>query len=310
MRYTLEKYKGLKTRFNCPRCNGKKTFTRYINIETNEYLSDNVGRCNKIDNCNYHYKPKDFFNDNKGFTQVYRPQQKPIIMEPKTMFTFPILKLEETLINYDNNNFALILAKLFGFEDAAKLLSLYGIGTSNKWFGANIFWQIDYMGIVRTGKIMLYNSETLKRVKEPYDHISWIHKGLIEDTQEIKQCFFGEHLINRFASKPIAIVESEKTAIICTHFMPDYIWLSAGNINGLNIEKFKVLQGRKVVLFPDLNKGYEIWEQKANEFKHIAEINVSYYLQRIATPEQKAKGLDLADYLIESINVAHVGNAA
>ena len=258
MRYTLEKYKGLKTRFNCPRCNGKKTFTRYIDIETKEYLSDNVGRCNKIDNCNYHYKPKNFFNDNKGFTQVYRPQQKPIIMEPKTMFTFPILKLEETLINYDNNNFALLLAKLFGYEDAAKLLSLYGIGTSNKWFGANIFWQIDYRGIVRTGKIMLYNAETLKRVKEPYDHISWIHKGLIEDTQEIKQCFFGEHLINRFPSKPIAIVESEKTAIICTHFMPDYIWLSACNINGLIIDKFKVLQGRKFVLFPDLNKGYEI----------------------------------------------------
>lgn len=315
MRYTLEKYKGLKTRFNCPRCNGKKTFARYIDIETNEYLGDHVGRCNKIDSCNYHYKPKDYFNDNKDIVNFWsstraRAKDNQLKPEPKTIFTIPVSKFEETFIDFDNNNFALILAKLFGYEDAAKLLSLYNIGTSNKWLGANIFWQIDFNWIIRTGKIMLYNIETFKRVKEPYDHISWIHKGLIKETEEIKQCFFGEHLINQFFSKPIAIVESEKTAIICTHFMPDYIWLSAGNINGLSIDKFKVLQGRKVVLFPDLNKGYEIWEQKANEFKHIAEVDVSYYLQRIATPEQKAKGLDLADYLIESINVAHVGNVA
>ena len=113
---------------------------------------------------------------------------------------------------------------------------------------------------------MLYNIETNKRVKQPYDHISWVHKDILTDTHELKQCFFGEHLINQFKLKPIAIVESEKSAIICSYFLPDYVWLSAGNINGLSIEKFKVLNGRKVVLFPDLNKGFEIWQQKANEF--------------------------------------------
>jgi len=55
MRYILEKYKGLKSRFDCPRCNGKKTFTKYIDTETNDYLSDHVGRCNKIDKCEYHF---------------------------------------------------------------------------------------------------------------------------------------------------------------------------------------------------------------------------------------------------------------
>ncbi len=119
-------------------------------------------------------------------------------------------------------------------------------------------------------------------------------------------------IIADFSLSTIAIVESEKSAIICTYFLPEYVWLSAGNINGLSIEKFKVLSGRKVVLFPDLNKGFEIWQQKANEFKHIAEVSISDYLQRIATKEQHANGLDLADYLIETItkNVGHVDNAA
>jgi hypothetical protein len=159
---------------------------------------------------------------------------------------------------------------------------------------------------------MLYNIETNKRVKQPFDHISWVHKDILTDTHELKQCFFGEHLINQFKDKPIAIVESEKSAIICSYFLPEYNWLSAGNINGLSIDKFNVLQGRKVILFPDLNKGFEIWQQKLIEFKHIAEVSISDYLKRIATPEQTAKGLDLADYLIETItkNVAHVDNVA
>ena len=310
MRYTLEKYKGMKTRFSCPNCNSKKSFARYIDLETNEHLADHVGRCNKIDSCNYHFKPKQYFEVNKDFKPDYSPQKIYIAPKPKLMFTIPIEQLDATLTKYDNNNFALILLKLFGYNEAVKLLTLYEIGTSKKWDGANIFWQIDVNGIVRTGKIMLYNWETNKRVKQPYDHISWVHTKILTDSHELKQCFFGEHLINQFKSKPIAIVESEKSAIICTYFLPEYVWLSAGNINGLSIDKFKVLSGRKVVLFPDLGKANDIWQQKVNEFKNIADVSISDYLQRIATPEQQANGLDLADFLISTIpeNVAHVPN--
>lgn len=314
MRYILEKYKGLKSRFNCPNCNGKKTFTKYIDTETNDYLGDHVGRCNKIDKCEYHFKPKQFFEDNKGFSfrTNTRARERGKYSIQKPMFTIPIEQLDATLTQYENNNFAFILFKLFGLSEAENLIATYGIGTSKKWNGANIFWQIDAKGIVRTGKIMLYNWETNKRVKQPYDHISWVHTKILTDSHELKQCFFGEHLINQFKSKPIAIVESEKSAIICSYFLPEFVWLSAGNINGLSIEKFKVLNGRKVVLFPDLGKANDIWQQKANEFKHIAEVSISDYLQRIATPEQQTNGLDLADYLISTIteNVAHVSNVA
>ena len=34
MNYILEKYNGLKTRFNCPNCEGTKCFTKYIDIDT------------------------------------------------------------------------------------------------------------------------------------------------------------------------------------------------------------------------------------------------------------------------------------
>jgi hypothetical protein len=55
-----------------------------------------------------------------------------------------------------------------------------------------------------------------------------------------------------------------------------------------------------VVLFPDLN-AYDNWNSKANELeKHLTgtSFKVSDLLERKATEIERAKGLDLADYLL------------
>ena len=58
-RFTLEKYRGLSTRYTCPQCGKKHTFTRYIdtknNIITYIYynISDNVGKCYRLDKCSF-----------------------------------------------------------------------------------------------------------------------------------------------------------------------------------------------------------------------------------------------------------------
>jgi hypothetical protein len=89
------------------------------------------------------------------------------------------------------------LIDLFGAEIVSELVNSYFIATSKLWKGATVFWQIDAEGKIRTGKIMLYNPTTGKRVKEPFNHISWVHKALKEPEYELKQCLFGEHLINQ-----------------------------------------------------------------------------------------------------------------
>ena len=64
-RYQLERYRGRSTRYICPQCKRKQSFTRYIDTYiNNEYISDNVGKCNRIDKCGYHYTPKQYFTDN------------------------------------------------------------------------------------------------------------------------------------------------------------------------------------------------------------------------------------------------------
>ena len=60
-------------------------------------------------------------------------------------------------------------------------------------------------------------------------------------------------MLNTFATAPVMLVESEKTAVIMSHFIPDYIWLATGGKNGcFNSEAMQVLRGRDVTLVPDL----------------------------------------------------------
>lgn len=174
------------------------------------------------------------------------------------------------------------------------------IGSSDKWPDATVLWQVDIEQKIRAGKIMLFNQITGRRVKDPYSHISWVHKEMNFGKEfNLKQCFFGEHILKHEPGVPVAIVESERTAIICyTHF-PEYIWLAAGSLHGLSIEKCMVLKWREVVLFPDLGKGYEIWEKKSVEIRQALGVNmkINYFLAQKAYADN-GEGLDLADYII------------
>ncbi|MCC9168624.1 DUF6371 domain-containing protein [Pontibacter harenae] len=194
------------------------------------------------------------------------------------------------------------LTDKLGVETAEKLISLYHIGTSKRWPGATVFWQIDRQGKIRTGKTMLYNARSGKRVKEPKDHIDWAHKYLGKENYNLKQCLFGEHLLRQFPDKPVAVVESEKTATVCMAYLPGYVWLATGSKGNLSRERCLVLKGRYVTLFPDLG-GYEKWSEKAKEMAGITSFTVSDILERIAIDEQRKEELDLADFLQSSTSV-------
>ena len=300
-RYILEPYKGMKTRYACPLCNSReKTFTRYVDTMTNEYINFNVGKCSRDNNCGYHYPPKQYFQDNNiSFDNPQRKRLlKPKFIEPisRPVSFIPIEPFKQSLNDYEHNHFVSYLINLFGRDTTTKLIERYYIGTSNHWSGANVFWQVGVSGKVHAGKVMLYNQKTGKRIKEPYIHINWMHRILKLDFN-LSQCFFGEHLLKVDPYKPVAIVESEKTAIIASVYLPQFIWLAAGSKVGLNSNKCKVLSGRNVVLYPDL-KCYEKWDIKAKELSHITGFKVSDFLERNATESEKSQGLDLTDYLI------------
>ena len=64
IKYILERYKsGGSNRFVCPSCGRKKCFTRYVDIDTGEYIDESCGKCDHTASCGYHYPPRDFFRD-------------------------------------------------------------------------------------------------------------------------------------------------------------------------------------------------------------------------------------------------------
>ena len=301
-KYILEPYKGMNTRYRCPTCQQRdKTFSLYIDTETNEHIHPTVGRCNRESNCGHHYTPKQYFQDNNISFDTPQPKAykpRPVTPQPKPVSFIPVEVFKASLKAHETNHFVQFLINLFGVEVASQLVSRYFIATSKHWNGATVFWQIDTQGKVRTGKIMLYSPTTGKRVKEPYNHINWVHKALKQPEFELKQCLFGEHLINQVLSKPVDIVESEKTAVIASVYLPQFIWVAVGSLTNLNSEKCSILKGLTVTLFPDLN-GFEKWSRKAKELSHFANFQVSDLLERKATDAERKQGFDLADYLIK-----------
>jgi hypothetical protein len=298
-KYILEPYKGMNSRYPCPSCK-QREFTRYIDTETAQYVNTKVGRCNRQDSCGYHYTPKQYFIDkNISFSETHLSnrncQPKAVTLQRRAVYLIDVEVFKDSLANYQQNHFVRFLLDLFGVEVTQKLIARYFIGTSTHWEGATIFWQIDIKGRARTGKIMLYDPATGKRVKEPYDKITWVHKALKLPDFGLKQVFFGEHLL-RDNTKPVAMVESEKTACIASVYFPGMIWLATGSLNNLKADKCAVLAGRKIILYPDLG-AFKKWSQQAKALPHFATFTVSNLLEQTATEAERQQGLDLADYL-------------
>ena len=168
---------------------------------------------------------------------------------------------------------------------------------------AIIFLQLDAAGQCRTGKIMHYNPSTGKRIKDETipSRINWLHTTLKRRHQlpkdwQLTQCLFGEHLLPQHPDKTVALVESEKTAIICAALMPQYLWLATGGKSQFN-NRLTSLKGRKIIAFPDID-AYHDWLRRTADFPHL-DLKVSDLLEKHATPEARTAHIDLADWLIQ-----------
>ncbi len=306
----LETYRGTKSRHTCPKCGCRGVFVRY-QTENGEYLSNDVGRCNRESKCGYHKKPKEFFADNpsgakfqpaarrKTNTYQYTNLDAQICASIKTKsFDYiPIEQFKLTLGNYDRNAFVQFLLNLFPDcgEEIQTVLKMYMVGTFD---GYTCFPQIDRLNRVCKAKLINFNPATGRRLKGEYDTSSLKTKLKLKKDFNYKQIFFGEHLLPKHPNKPVAVVESEKSAIIGSLCMPQFVWLATGSKQSLKVEKIKRLGQRQIVLYPDAD-GFDQWQAVATDAQRQGlNVKVSSLIESHATDEQKTNGYDLADYLI------------
>lgn len=333
-RYALDKSSK---KYICPECD-KKKFVRYVDSTTDEYLPDRYGRCDREDKCQYHLSPKadgyakmiweqergQYRGDWKPAARI-SPTKPPPKIDP--VFVPPDV-LKATLKDYAGNVFLQNLMERvrfpFSHEDIEKVVSQYYLGTVSRGdcAGAITFPYIDIQHRTRAIQVKKFdNHNHTTRTTSLTFIIEQHHRKKnkpLPDWLECYQkndkkfsCLFGEHLLNKYPSNPVALVEAPKTAVYASLYFgfPDdpkkLLWLAVYNLSSLNYAKCQALKGRRVVLFPDLSKdghAFKKWSARAKELQSLipgSRFIVSDLLEVKAQPQQREKGADLADYLIK-----------
>jgi hypothetical protein len=307
------------------------------------YVDDDVGKCERIHNCGYHYPPREFFNqqnkknmknnsnkqsntnnmNNTNSTANSAAQTKKQQIDyilPERLDVYWMYQNEE---DYPICALYVALAAIFGREAVRKAFIEYDVRVTARYKKDGMqgvaFIQRTQEGIIRQVKEMGYDPKTGRRLKEGMDVQVWEQKHYVNNPDrdkiyqagkylmygydfEAKQCFFGEHLLSRYLNKPVAIVESEKTAIIASICKPEYLWLATGGFYGCKWyvpDVYEVLRGRKVILFPDLKADQE-WGLRAGTVRSSG-IDISLFdLRNLPNVSQDdiEDGLDIGDFCI------------
>ena len=189
------------------------------------------------------------------------------------------------------------------FIDAGKLTveqmhhaaARYHLGKTKS--GLPMFWMID---------------DTLDPLDAHIGNDTWLfpllkkREPLLEDWP-IYHCLFGLHLLCQPAASnlPIAIVESEASAVVLSELFPESIWMAYATEPHLQIELFQPLEGRTVTIYPRTDpymSNYLFFDDLAASVRRqypSINISVSAILEDNATDDQKSRCIDLVDFLFE-----------
>ncbi len=334
-RYHLKNYRERNQKMRCPHC-GFRTFVPYVD-ESGGLLDPSVGRCDREDHCRYHYPPREFFRDHPRLNadaREWRGSPKPVAparpMETDYIPLEKIPQLANEAMRHVGNNLKTFFVSVFGLQETETTFGKYNICSAKYWRYkggmSTCFVQIDAEGRGRQVKVMCYDPDTGRRLhseavaerwgektgsyytpQRQENKVAFLGKRIIGKPEaNLRQCFFGEHLLKKYPGAEVRIVESEKTAMVCDIYMrgENIVWLATGGKNGCrwsDYETYKVLAGRRTVLWPDLGC-YEAWSEVAGDMRrHGLDVEVSDFMEKKCTQAEKDQGLDIADKIIEML---------
>lgn len=291
-KYHLEPYSPTSKK-TCPKCGRKKCFTLYLD-ENNTPAGEQYGICDHVKECGYRLYPTGTIN-NSDLEPVIVAKKEAFFYDTETASAFNIKKYENGLIRF-------LLTK-FQKSELEQILNNYFIGSVNDGI---IFWQIDENYKIHRGKIMWYNADGHRtKLKHSdgteYAKISSMWKFLNRSHDiEPEMCYFGQHLIKLYPEKPVAIVESEKTCLICSLIEPDFNWIATLSINNFQTYRLKFLQNFKndILVFPDRD-GYSDWAKKTKAIGALMpqlRIGINDFILEHGNAKE-----DLADILLKNL---------
>ncbi len=181
------------------------------------------------------------------------------------------------------------------------------------WPNSTVFWLLGADGTPYGAQVVLYDPGMGKRQKN-----GWIHTALKsrlskkwQGSPEWLNSYehapkipvpFGLHLLKESYQKPVAVVESAKTAVVMTAIQPTAFWLAVGGLSNLTEQRLRKVKDFEIVLYPDLG-GSEQWGMKANILKKKGfKIVTSELLELNSKSSENKAGYDIADFFNKIVN--------
>lgn len=253
--------------------------------------------------------------DDEPRPQVKRHEPRPPL--PPLIFAYWNIDILKPYLHHTEDNNLLKWMLNLPMRDGHKanlrnMIELYMVGTSLK--GATAGWvmwpQVDEQLRVRDIKLMAYKDDG-HRNKDIRYSTNWMRSllsraGKFDDTKyEVHHCLFGLHLAAWFPDAEVCLVESEKTAVICSAFSDPKkrIWMAVGGLQSFNLEMLKPLidANRYIVLYPDVD-GAAKWRE-IMEVMDYPKMSISAKMRPIDqgglyNPTLDSPKADIADIMI------------
>lgn len=231
---------------------------------------------------------------NDIFCNTFKSLRAQICPEVKKQVNFmlPSMPMVEACLSNDLDSFRpFIAAGKLSVNDMHQACDRYYLGKTKT--GSPIYWMIDDLYRPLDAHIGATWISTLLKHREPLIK-SW----------HVEHCLFGLHLLA--GNLPIAVVESEASAIVLSALFPESIWMAYATTSHLSPDLFYPLEGHIVTIFPRTDptlSNYLFFQEliTLTQKYYDIDITVDRILEDKATDDQKERCIDLLDYLKESL---------
>lgn len=250
--------------------------------------------------------------------KTLQPFYKPVIRKVPTIkdatdYTYIPMEMVDELVSSENS-LCRCLMRLFHPEAVRWITEEYKIGcySINHLDDYTVFPNINHEGRVCNLKIQHYdtNPESSKFChsnQTPYMLGKiWADSGRLQhDAVFNPLCLFGEHLLNKYPTQKVVLVESPKNAIVGALAHMDYLWLATGNKTSLQRNRMLPLQGRDVIVIPDRD-AIELWEKNISTMQDVANFTILPFCLQNGTDDDLH--YDVADFIINQLLNAQNGD--
>ena len=201
--------------------------------------------------------------------------------------------LTQSMSAYDKTNFYKYCVCIFPEQVVRQVFLSMFIGGAMD--GATVFWLVDSKGRVCQPKNIFYGTDG-KRDKSKPPMVPAQYKG----GEGYFPCAFNAYNTSVQEEDVIAVVESEKTAALCTLAFPnlDITWISGGGATAMSGDKAHEIRERQVLILYDAD---EAGREGAAKLDHLLKKKKCQVLQ-VDPFEDLTNGYDLADFIADYHN--------